>query len=260
MLYFYQKLGVITISQKIDDITERKRLLKVVEEVLPNNCGAIIRTSSCMKSEEIIKKDIEELINEWNTILDEGYKNKKGLVYKSKDVLEKILIDFIDKDIEKIITNDELELKRIEKQLKKIGKNVKIELKNDFMQIYKLETEISKINNRKIWIKSGGYITIDKTEALTAIDVNSGKYTGEDGLEKTLFDVNKDATKEIAKQIRLRNIGGIIVIDYINMEKQEDKEKIKELLEEELKKDRTVTQVIGFTRLELLELTRKQIY
>ena len=128
------------------------------------------------------------------------------------------------------------------------------------MQIYKLETEISKINNRKIWIKSGGYITIDKTEALTAIDVNSGKYTGEDGLEKTLFDVNKDATKEIAKQIRLRNIGGIIVIDYINMEKQEDKEKIKELLEEELKKDRTVTQVIGFTRLELLELTRKQIY
>ena len=144
--------------------------------------------------------------------------------------------------------------------MKKIGKNVKIELKNDFMQIYKLETEISKINNRKIWIKSGGYITIDKTEALTAIDVNSGKYTGEDGLEKTLFDVNKDATKEIAKQIRLRNIGGIIVIDYINMEKQEDKEKIKELLEEELKKDRTVTQVIGFTRLELLELTRKQIY
>ena len=118
---------------------------------------------------------------------------------------------------------------------------------------------MEKIQNRKVWLKCGGFITIDKTEALTAIDVNSGKYIGTKDLEQTVYTVNKEATKEIVKQLRLRDIGGIVVIDYIDMKLVENRKKIEELLEVELKKDRSKTQVIGFTKLNLLEMTRKHI-
>ena len=115
------------------------------------------------------------------------------------------------------------------------------------------------MENRKIWLKCGGFITIDKTEALTAIDVNTGKYTGNQNVEQTIFKVNEEATIEIAKQLRLRNLGGIIVIDYIDMKNEENKKKIQTLLEEKLKKDRTKTQIEGFTKLDLMEMTRKHI-
>ena len=121
------------------------------------------------------------------------------------------------------------------------------------LEIYDIQTQLEKTNNRKIWLKCGGFITIDKTEALTAIDVNSGKYIGTKDLEQTVYTVNKEASMEIAKQLRLRDIGGIIIIDYIDMEKQETKQKILEVLEENLKKDRSKTQncwfyTTGFTR------------
>ena len=115
------------------------------------------------------------------------------------------------------------------------------------------------MENRKIWLKSGGFITIDKTEALTAIDVNTGKYTGNNDLEKTIFTVNKEATVEIAKQIKLRDIGGIIIVDYIDMHDPKSKENILKILLQEVKKDRAKTQVEGFTNLDLMELTRKHI-
>jgi len=112
---------------------------------------------------------------------------------------------------------------------------------------------------RKVYLKCGGFITIDKTEALTAIDVNSGKYTGKKDVEETILKVNKEATIEIAKQLRIRDIGGVIIIDYIDMISEEHKKQIEKLLKEELKKDRSKTQVIGFSKLNLLEMTRKHI-
>ena len=131
--------------------------------------------------------------------------------------------------------------------------------KKDLFDKNNINEQISKMQNRKIWLKCGGFITIDKTEALTAVDVNTGKYTGKNDVEQTVFLVNKEATIEVAKQIRLRDIGGIIIIDYIDMKDEEDKEKIENLLKEELKKDRTKTQVEGFTKLDLIEMTRKHI-
>ena len=125
--------------------------------------------------------------------------------------------------------------------------------------MYDLENQLEKANNRKIWLKCGGFITIDKTEALTAIDVNSGKYTGNKELEETVCTVNREASIEIAKQLRMRDIGGIIIIDYIDMEKEETKQKVLKTLETELKKDRSKIQIIGFTPLDLLEMTRKHI-
>ena len=124
--------------------------------------------------------------------------------------------------------------------------------------MYDIKSQIEKTSNRKIWLNCGGFITIDKTEALTAIDVNTGKFTGKKDLEETIFKVNKEATIEISKQLRLRDIGGIIIIDYIDM-KDESKEKIMQLLKECLKQDRAKTQIEGFTKLDLMELTRKHI-
>ena len=231
---------------------------------MPEGSGAIIRTSSENKDVDIIKKDVEELINKWNEI-ESAQKNAKQyptILYKNDSILKKIFIDMVDKKIEKIITNNQDMHEDILDMLKEVGNNnIKVELKEnkDLIEEYCLTSQVEKIQNRKVWLKCGGFITIDKTEALTAIDVNSGKYIGTKDLEQTVYTVNKEASREIAKQLRLRDIGGIIVIDYIDMKLAENKKKIEEILEEELKKDRSKTQVIGFTKLNLLEMTRKHL-
>ena len=260
----------ITISNKIEKETEKNRLLKIVKEIVPQNYGIIIRTSAEEKSEEEIKRDINNLIITWQEIVNKYEKVKKQttftpqLIYKNQGIIEKLIIDLIDQDLSKVIVNEEKTYENIKKVLEKIAleTDVKVELKKEknILNIYEIQEQLEKANNRKIWLKCGGFITIDKTEALTAIDVNSGKYVGTKDLEKTIFTVNKEATIEITKQIRLRDIGGIIIIDYIDMENKEDKAKILEILEENLKKDRSKTQVIGFTPLDLLEMTRKHMW
>ena len=263
-------INFITISKKIEKETEKNRLLKIVKEIVPQNYGIIIRTSAKEKSEEEIKRDINNLIITWQEIVNKYEKAKKRttftpqLIYKNQGIIEKLIIDLIDQDLSKVIVNDEKTYENIKKVLEKIAleTDVKVELKKEknILNIYEIQEQLEKANNRKIWLKCGGFITIDKTEALTAIDVNSGKYVGTKDLEKTIFTVNKEATIEITKQIRLRDIGGIIIIDYIDMENKEDKAKILEILEENLKKDRSKTQAIGFTPLDLLEMTRKHMW
>lgn len=256
---------IITVSQKIEDKKEQERLIKLVRENLSEGNGAVIRTSAIGKEQEIIE-DIKNVERKWNKI-EKTFKNDKEskpkLIAKSENILEKMIIDLPEKSIKNIITNDSKEYKKIQKFKEENNylDETKIELKEkqDILDIYDIKKEISKIGNRKIWLKCGGFITIDKTEALTAIDVNTGKYTGTQNLEQTIYRVNKEATIEIAKQLRLRDIGGIIIIDYIDMNNEEDKKKIKSLLEEELKKDRTKTQIEGFTKLDLMEMTRKHI-
>ena len=149
----------------------------------------------------------------------------------------------------------------INKTLKEFNANIElVKVEKNFIEERPIiKEQMEKAEKRKVWLKCGGFITIDKTEALTAIDVNSGKYTGTDNVEATIYKVNKEASIEIAKQLKLRDIGGIIIIDYINMQSEENNEKIIEVLKEELKKDRTKTQIIGFSKLNLLELTRKHI-
>lgn len=254
---------IITISQKIENEKEQERLIKLVQENISKGNGAIIRTSAIKKDKEIIE-DIHNLEAKWNEI-QKKYKENKGsntLIYKAESIVEKMIIDLADQKIENIITDNKNEYESIQKIKEKTSElaNTKIQLeKSNVFDRYELEKQIEKLQNRKIWLKCGGFITIDKTEALTAIDVNTGKYTGTKNLEQTLYKVNEEATIEIAKQIRLKDIGGIIIIDYIDMKKQENKEKIQKLLEEKLKQDRSKTQVEGFTKLDLMEMTRKHI-
>lgn len=256
---------IITISQKIEDKKEQERLIKLVKENLSKGNGAVIRTSAKGKIEEIIK-DIKKVEEKWENIIKTSVDpdlQKPELLYKSEDLVEKMLIDLADKKIDEIIVNSEKDAKKMEQYRKQNEelKNTKIIIENtkDIFTKFDLEKQIEKMQNRKIWLNCGGFITIDKTEALTAIDVNTGKYTGTKDLEQTIYKVNKEATIEIAKQIRLRDIGGIIIIDYIDMKKEENKKQIEDLLKEELKKDRSKTQVEGFTKLDLMELTRKHI-
>ncbi len=258
--------NIITISQKIEDKKERERLLEIVKKSISKGNGAVIRTSAKGKNEDEILKDIKVIEKKWEDI-NASYKdynsNKPKLIYKSEDIIEKIIIDMIDKNLETIVVNKKEDEKIIKSILNQNEDFQKIELEikqdKDLIEFYDLSRQIEKIENRKVWLNCGGFITIDKTEALTAIDVNTGKYTGNKNLEDTIFKVNREATIEIAKQLRLRDIGGIIIIDYIDMKKEQDKEKIEKLLEDNLKKDRAKTQIEGFTKLDLMELTRKHI-
>ena len=256
--------NIVTISQKIENEKEKERLLKIVKEKLPKNTGAIIRTAAENKQEAEILKDLEQLENKWKNIINKFNKSndKPEILYKSPSIIEKIIIDIPEDKISKIEVNNRTDYNEIKEYLEEIQENkIKLELseKENLIEKYELDKQIEKINQRKIWLNCGGFITIDPTEALVAIDVNSGKFTGKSNLEETIYKVNYEATIEIVKQLRLRDIGGIIIIDYIDMQKEENKEKIEKLLKEKLKEDRAKTQVEGFTKLNLMEMTRKHI-
>lgn len=257
----------ITISQKIENVDEVNRLKEIVKNCNIKNFGIIIRTSAENVDENSIKEDILSLIKTYEDINKKANKLKNSnflepvLLFEKGNIVQRLLLDIGNQNLENIIVNDENLCKSLQEFIK--DKSLKINIilieKEDILDMYDLNKQIEKISNRKVWLKCGGFITIDKTEALTAIDVNTGKFTGKESIEQTVLKVNSEATIEIAKQLRARDIGGIVVIDYIDMDAKEDEEIIQKLLEENLKKDRAKTQVIGFTKLHLLEMTRKHI-
>lgn len=251
---------IVTISQKIIDEKEKERLIKIVKNNLPKGMGAIIRTSAEKKEEKVIIDNIKQLKQKWDEIYIkfQECEDKPQLLFRSPNIVEKIVLDLPDEKIDSIISNNKED---IEKLNEIVNKNIKLTLEENInlLKKYELENQIDKTKQRKVWLNCGGFITIDSTEALVAIDVNSGKYTGKTTLEETVYKVNYEATIEIAKQLRLRDIGGIIIIDYIDMKNSDNKEKIEKLLKETLKQDRAKTQVEGFTKLNLMELTRKHI-
>lgn len=263
----------ITVSQKIENKEERARLKKLASEILSelnedSKYGLILRTSAEGKEKAEIEKDVADLIEIWKKIkaaYDENLQDKRPqLIFQNYDVISKFLVSVLETDVDRVIVNSKNTYETVLEYLKKIGKeNVEVVLnKNeDLTQMHDIAGQIEEMKERKIWLKCGGFITIDKTEALTAIDINSGKFTGKknSSKENTIYKVNQEATVEIAKQLRLRNISGIIVIDYIDMEEEQDRKNIMNLLEKELKKDRSKTQVMGFTKLDLLEMTRKKL-
>lgn len=263
-LVFMPKENFVTVSQKIENEEEKKRLINIIKKYLPDNTGVILRTSSINKNEEEIRQDLENLIKQWEEIKNQVIQDVKKplLLYKSPNISEKIIIDMIDRETEKILVNSKDIYDEINNILTKMkNQKTKLELREEnLLNMYDIAKSIEETKKRKIWLKCGGFITIDKTEALTAIDVNSGKFIGKENLEKTVFKVNKDATIEIARQLRLRDIGGIIVIDYINMSDKNNKEEIIRILSENLKNDRAKTQIMGFSKLDLLEMTRKHLH
>ncbi len=257
----------ITVSQKVENKEEINRLKEIVKKNLNKDLGIIIRTSAIGKNEKEIKEDMNEVIAKLEAVYSnlEKLENEKNfepkLLYTNNRVIVRLLVDMMDRGINKIIVNTEYMYNYIENILKKMKQHdfIKIELKNNVFDVYDIKKQLEKIENRKIWLKCGGFITIDKTEALTAIDVNTGKYIGKKDLNDTIFTVNKEATIEIAKQLKLRDIGGIIIIDYIDMN-EENRKKVLEIFKNCIKEDRSKVQIVGFTPLNLLELTRKHMW
>lgn len=250
--------NIITISQKIENDTEKQRLKEIVKNNLQENYGAIVRTEAENVDEELIKEDIVTLFNLWQDIKKQ-YENDTSvrLIYSGYEVVDFVIRELVDKNTNKLYTNDKAMLKKISTD--QIGVDVEF-CEEDLLEKFGLVTEYSRIEDRKVWLKCGGQIVIDKTEALTAIDINSGKFTGKEDLETTIFKVNSEAAIEIMRQLRLKDIGGIIVIDFIDMKSEEHKEKILEILKKEAKKDRSRVSIHEFTKLNLVEMTRKKVH
>lgn len=251
---------IVTVSQKISTEEKKKSLKDLVRGILPDDFGAIVRTDAENVSEKELEEDLKDLIKRWNEIILKFEKSEgRELIYNEHELTSKILRDLVNKKTNKIICNSNDICKELKK---KMYDNIEIEYiqTNNLFEKLGLLTEIENAEKRKIWLKCGGYIAIDKTEALTAIDVNSGKYTGKSDLEETTLRVNEEAAIEIMKQLRLKDIGGIIVIDYIDMASQEDQEKIIEVMKQEALKDRSKIDIKEFTKLNLVEMTRKKMY
>lgn len=252
----------ITLSKKIEDENEKKRLLDIVKELTDNN-GYIIRTEAQNASKEDLENDIKYLNKEYENILNE-YKLGIGpkLLYKNIDKSSKYIKDNINDEVDEIIVNNKEKYSELEEILKSINrdyiKKIKLYENEDIFDLFNVNSQITKVLDKKVWLKSGGYLIIEKTEALTVIDVNTGKFTGNLELEETVYKTNIEACIEICRQLKLRDIGGIIIVDFIDMKNENKKQDIINKLEEEFKKDKRKTNVHKMTSLGLVEITRKR--
>jgi ribonuclease G len=255
----------ISISSKIENKKLKEDIKELLEPFNKEGYGFIIRTSAEHAQPEGIIEDFISLKNLWEKIQKQAsMKKMPSLIYEEKDKIFSILRDYAG-EISKIITDDIKLYKELKKHIKKHfpDKNISIELyrnKNaSLYSSYQIDRIIGKVLNPYVWLKSGGYLVIEETEALVTIDVNSGKHCKHQSLEDTAYHTNLEAAKEIAKHMRLRDLGGIIVIDFIDMKSEERKEALKEFLKEEVKKDKRPVKIKDFTSLGLLELTRKKL-
>ena len=256
---FMPNATFVTVSQKIEDENERDRLKKIVEKYLPENTGAIIRTVAENHSEEDLKEDLLKTIDKWKNIQGKQIDKIPQKIYDKGGVLKKTIVDLVDSNLDRIVLENESDKESIQEILDEINSDVKVEIDSEIVAKYKIIKQIEDSKNVKVWLKSGAFITIEKTEALVAIDVNSGKFIGKKDVEETITAVNIEAAKEISKQIRLRDISGIIIIDFIDMKQEKSKQAVINEIIRESKKDRSKIQVEEFTKLNLMEITRKHI-
>lgn len=249
----------IFISKKIDNEERKKEIIRIAEKNLLEDFGLIMRTNCKNADENEISKEIKKLIEISNEVVEKGkYIKAPSLLYEAENETLKMINDIMNSGSDEIIFNDEKEFENIVNK-KLWGKNYIFYDKDiPVFDYYSIESQIDKALHNKIWLKSGGFIIIDETEACTIIDVNSGKFTGKSH-NQTILKTNIEAAKEISKQIRLRNLSGMIIIDFIDMTYEEDKKNLLEYLNSETKKDRINTTVVGITQLGLVQLTRKKI-
>lgn len=253
----------ITISNRLQDEEERFRLKKLVRSFVGKDCGIIIRTEANGCSKEELENDFNELKEKYDLICKE-FKLGIGpkLLYKELDFSSKYIKDNVNEDVEQIVLNDAPKYEEIKNILKHINKDyinkLKLQENEDIFDLYRIQNQIEKSLNKKVWLKSGGYLIIEKTEALTVIDVNTGKFTGSGSREDTVYKTNLEACEEIARQLRLRDIGGIIIIDFIDMIKKKNKENLLKTLNSHMEKDKRKSEVLGMTRLGLVEVARRR--
>lgn len=253
------------VSRKIGSEKERDRLRKLLQSVRPPGTGLILRTAGEDKKKSDFQEDIRYLTKVWEDIKDKMETAKSAsLLHADLGPILRIVRDMFTADVEKMTVDNEAEYRRILEFLDSFAPNLKnrVKLYNQSRPIFDkfgLEKEIEKALNRKVYLKSGGYICIDQTEALIAIDVNTGRFTGTKHLEETVLRTNLEAAEEIARQARLRDLGGIIVIDFIDMAIEKNRRELIKHLQACLKHDRAKTTISEISELGMIEMTRKRV-
>ncbi|MDX9719988.1 MAG: Rne/Rng family ribonuclease [Myxococcota bacterium] len=255
----------VGVSRRIADENERLRLRELMSERRQPGTGVIVRTASEGVSDEQLLRDLEYLSNLWLEVL-KGHEREKApaLLYEDLDLSLRAARDLFTDNLDELIVDHPTEHARIvsfvERFMPVLSTAVQIyDEAEPIFDAYGIEIEIARALGRKVWLKSGGYLIIDQTEALTAIDVNTGKFVGQHTLEDTILQINLEAVKEIVYQLRLRNIGGLIIIDFIDMEKASNREKVFHTFEEKLKQDKAKTNVLKISDFGLVEMTRKRV-
>ncbi len=256
----------IAISQKIRDEEERKRLEKILSDLKPDSMGVIIRTAGEGKSELHFEKEIEYLIKKWNEIESKISSTKPGeTLYSDNELVMTVVRDIFSSKIDELIIDNEEKYWQILDYISAFSESslkTKIKLfdeEESIFDAYGVTNQINKALDEEVRLDCGGSIVIEKTEALVSIDINTGKNTGSLNLDETVFETNLEAAKEIPRQLRLRNLSGIVIIDFIDMKQENDKKRVIEELELNLKKDRIKNNIIHFTDLGLVEMTRKRV-
>lgn len=253
LLIFLPTLGYIGVSSKIRG-AERQRLHALAKKIRPIDSGLIVRTAAAGCNEEFLLDDLENLLKRWAKICERNSKKKApALLYSDNDLIEKILRDDFTFDTEIIVDN----LKIYRRLIENVDNVTFYEGSEPIFEKFGVAEEIFKINQRELSLPSGGQIVIDKTEALTAIDVNTGKFIGDKNFDETILKTNMEAAELILKQLKLRDLGGIIIVDFIDMDSDAHKKTLMNFLRERAAFDRNKTKIVDMTPLGLVEITRQ---
>ena len=263
-LVFMPHVGNVGVSRQIKDDRERARLRKVVSRLKPDNTGFIVRTVASERSEDEFKHDVDYLTSTWANI-EKKFRTYRApaILYEDLNLTFRTIRDMLSYDVDALVIDDEYEFEKIRKYLSAYLPRYSNKLKHfrhksSIFDAYGITREIDRALSRKVWLKSGGHLVFDQAEALTAIDVNTGRFTGFNNHEDTILTTNLEATIQIVHQLKLRDIGGIIIIDFIDMECEENRQVVYNTLKDELKKDKARTKVLPISEIGLVEMTRKR--
>jgi ribonuclease G len=255
----------VGVSRRIEDESERSRLRELIDELRPSGRGFIARTVSEGQSQENIKAEMDFLISLWERINRRRERSRTpAVLHQDLSVSLRAVRDLATREVDRLVIDNTEEYNQVAEFVETFVPWLRPHVEHyqgtvPIFDAYGVETDISRSLERRIWLKSGGYIIIEKTEALTAIDVNTGRYVGSYNLEETILKTNLEAVKEIAYQLRLRDIGGLIVIDFIDMERAAGRERVMEALKSAMISDRARNKVLGMSALGLVEMTRKRV-
>jgi len=262
LLPYAEHVGV---SRKIYNRGEKRRLKRVGYEINPENYGIIVRTVPEGKSKEELKRDIDQLIDTWKKI-ESTIKSGKSpcIVYKDMEMASSIIRDMFTADVDRVMIDDKKLYKKLVSYLKQTAPQLTEQIhlykgRVPIFEKYNIDKEIEKSLNRKVWLKSGGHLVIEHTEAMVTIDVNSGKFIGKKNHEQNSLKINLEAAREIARQLRLRDIGGLIVVDFIDMHEDKNKKRVYDEMKKETKRDRAKIAITSISDFGLMEMTRQRI-
>jgi len=263
-LVFMPTVDSVGISRRIASEKERRRLRSIIDDMRPPGSGFIVRTVAAGVPEKDLRADMGFLIKLWNQIVERSEKSRcPSLIYSDLDLLLRTVRDLFTADVERMIIDSRPEYERVKKFIAAFMPDFHghIELSDTPDPIFDgmgIEMEIDRALERKVWLKSGGYLIIDETEALTAIDINTGRFVGKKSLEDTITQTNLEACHEIADQLKIRSLGGMIVVDFIDMDRSSNRERVMRTFNEALKGDRNRAQVTRISELGLVEMSRKR--